>query len=216
MRTACLVCGALALAIAWGGPLPRMAGGSFAAHMTLHMAVVALAAPLVALGISGTRRDPVANFPGLLAPIPASVVELFIVWIWHAPAPHHFARYSASGFVVEQLSFLVAGVWLWLGAFGGRPTVETTSELIERRGAGVLGLLLTSMHMTLLGALLALSPRLLFAHPHGHGGLSPLADQHLGGAIMLVAGGIAYLAGGLWLMADLMRMKQSLHPTDAS
>jgi putative membrane protein len=69
--------------------------------------------------------------------------------------------------------------------------------------------------MTLLGALLALSPRLLFAHPHAVGGLSPLADQHLGGAIMLVAGGIAYLLGGLWLMAEVIRTSRTLESTDA-
>ena len=61
------------------------------------------------------------------------------------------------------------------------------------------------MHMTLLGALLALSPRLLFEHHHGHGELTPLEDQHLGGAVMLVVGGIVYLSGGLTLTVDLVR-----------
>jgi hypothetical protein len=42
---------------------------------------------------------------------------------------------------------------------------------------------------------------------HGGSGLDPLArldDQHLGGAIMLLVGGASYLAGGLWLTADLL------------
>ena len=34
--------------------------------------------------------------------------------------------------------------------------------------------------------------------------LSPLADQHLGGAIMLLVGGLSYLAGGLCLTAGLL------------
>jgi putative membrane protein len=34
-----------------------------------------------------------------------------------------------------------------------------------------------------------------------------LDDQHLGGAIMLVVGGVSYLAGGLWLTARLVRRK---------
>ena len=61
------------------------------------------------------------------------------------------------------------------------------------------------MHMTLLGALIGLGPRPLFLHAGGAHGLSPLEDQHLGGAIMLVGGGVSYLAGGLWLTFDLLR-----------
>jgi putative membrane protein len=67
------------------------------------------------------------------------------------------------------------------------------------------GLLLTSMHMTLLGALLALSPRPLYPHLHGAAGLTPLADQQLGGAIMLLVGGVSYLLGGLALTVGLLR-----------
>ena len=69
----------------------------------------------------------------------------------------------------------------------------------------MIGLLLTSMHMTLLGALLALTPRPLYAHAEGVFGLTSIDDQHLGGAIMLAVGGVSNLAGGLWLMAGLMR-----------
>jgi hypothetical protein len=66
------------------------------------------------------------------------------------------------------------------------------------------------MHMTLLGALLALSPRPLYRHVAAFGGLSPLQDQHLGGAIMLLVGGASYLLGGLWLTARLLRGAMSV------
>ena len=56
----------------------------------------------------------------------------------------------------------------------------------------------------MLGALLALTPRPLYAHAAGSG-LTPLADQQLGGAIMLLVGGVSYLSGGLWLTAGLLR-----------
>ena len=102
--------------------------------------------------------------------------------------------------------FLLTGVYMWLSAFGGDDWNNW-----GRRGAGVIGLLLTSMHMTLLGALLALTPRPLYAHAAGYLGLTSIEDQHLGGAIMLAVGGVSYLAGGLWLMAGLMR-GQALKP----
>jgi putative membrane protein len=59
--------------------------------------------------------------------------------------------------------------------------------------------------MTFLGALLALAPRPLYTHVAQFAGLTQLEDQHLGGAIMLVVGGVSYLGGGLWLTASLVR-----------
>lgn len=204
MRRVLALGGIGALAYGWLGPLPQMAAHSFAAHMTLHMLIVAIAAPLLSLALAGLRADPVRYAAPLFAPIPASIGELLIVWAWHAPGLHHFARNHAVGIVIEQSMFLLAGLWVWLSAFGG-PLPRSGA----RAGAGVIGLLLTSMHMTLLGALLALAPRPLFQH-HGHGGgsLTPLQDQHLGGAVMLVVGGIAYLVGGLALMWTLVKQRQ--------
>ena len=200
MRRVWLVLGLLALAAAWLGPLPQLARSAFFAHMTMHMGVVAVAAPLLALGAAGGRLDPVRKAPKLFAPVPASILELVVVWAWHAPALHHAARHSAAVLVVEQGMFLLSGLFVWLSAFGG-----DSSRGRSRRAAGVVGLLLTSMHMTLLGALLALSPRPLYAHAEGFGSLTPVEDQHLGGAIMLLVGGVSYLAGGLWLMVGLLR-----------
>ena len=210
MRRQALVAGGLlVLAAAWLGPLPAWSRHSFAAHMLMHMAVVALAAPLLALGVAGTRADPSRRWPVLLAagaaPVVASVMEFVVVWAWHAPALHHAARASAAMLVLEQGSFLAVGFALWMAAFGA-----AAARRRERAAAGIGGLLLTSMHMTLRGVLLALASRPLYGHG-GHAGaaslpfsLTPLQDQHLGGVLMLVFGGSAYLAGALWLLAGLL------------
>lgn len=197
-----LLGGLFVLAAAWLGPLPELSSRLFAAHMTMHVAVVALAAPLIAVGLAGGPLDPVRRVPALFPPLPASALELVVVWAWHAPALHHAARTRPWGLAVEQGSFLVAGLLMWLSAFGGDPRARA-----GRIGAGVVGLLLTSMHMTLLGALLALALRPLYEHTSGGFGMTPIEDQHLGGAIMLVGGGSAYLAGGLYLVADLLRSR---------
>jgi putative membrane protein len=198
-RSPCLWLGLAVLAAVWLGPLPKLAGQAFFAHMLMHMGVVAVAAPFLALGVAGGRWDLARKAPRLFAPIQASILELVIVWTWHAPVLHHAARHGTSMFILEQGMFLAAGVFVWLSAFGG--------DLLSRPGrtaAGVLALLLTAMHMTLLGALLALSPRPLYIHMQGYGELTALDDQHLGGAIMLLIGGIAYLLGGLWLTFRLL------------
>lgn len=202
MRHTCIALGGLILAAAWLGPLPSLAPQYFSAHMTMHMAVVALAAPLIALGSSGGRFDLTHRFPSVFAPVPASLLELLVVWAWHAPALHHFARHSMTGLVAEQSMFLASGLLVWMSALGSE--VRRSGP---RAGAGVVALLLTSMHMTLLGALLALAPRTLYGTHAGvaSDAASALSEQHLGGAIMLGVGGVAYLAGGLWLSARLLK-----------
>ena len=213
MKRVLLILGLLTLAGLWFGPLPELAKHSFAAHMALHMGVVAMAAPLLSLGLAGGAWDPVRRAPAWFPPVPLSVVELVLVWAWHAPTLHHAARHSLGGFVAEQASFAVAGLVLWLSAFGG-----DRERRAERAGAGVAALLLTSMHMTLLGALLALTPRALYvhaAHAPSSSALTPLEDQHLGGAIMLVIGGVSYLAGGLWLTAGLVRFQRGRREVSA-
>lgn len=195
--------GLLVLALAWLGPLHALAPGPFAAHMTMHMGVVAVAAPLLAFAAAGQTYDPVRRWPQLFPPLSASVAELVAVWTWHAPGPHAWARHTIAGLLLEQATFLGTGLWLWLAAFGGDPL-----QRAERCARGGVALLLTSMHMTLLGALLALPPRPLYprhAQHHGLSALSALEDQHLGGAIMLVIGGCVYLLGGLIVAAQLLR-----------
>ena len=242
MRRGLLISGLVVLAGVWFGPLPELAREAFYAHMTMHMTVVAVAAPLLALGIARGRYDPVRRWPAPFHPIAASVVELIIVWTWHAPGLHHFARGSTVGLLAEQATFLGAGLLLWLSAFGGgavdRSTVDGGRWTVGRldgwtvgrfgaggrrvsgedgrgriaavgRGraaAGIVGLLLTAMHMTLLGALLALAGRPLFhAEAAEVAGMTALQDQHLGGAIMILVGGVSYLAGGLYLTVGLLR-----------
>ena len=203
MRTPFLILGLLTLFMMWG-VLPLLAPSGFFVHMIMHMGVVAVAAPFLAIGIAGGRLDPVPIFPRLFAPIPISLLELVVVWTWHAPGLHHVARHTVFGLLAEQSMFLGCGLLLWLSAFGGRLPLDA-----DRAAAGVIGLLLTMMHMVLLGALLALTPRTLYAHNASHDashtGLTPLEDQHLGGAIMLVGGGVSYLVGGLWLSVRILR-----------
>jgi len=200
MRHTSMTAGCLILAVVWLGPLPALAPHAFFAHMIMHMGVVAVAAPLLALGVSGGRYDPVLQTPRWFAAIPASVVELVVVWAWHAPVLHREARHCVAGLVAEQGTFLLAGLWLWLSALGGK-----TQDGGDRTAVGIVGLLLTAMHMTLLGALFGLAPRPLYAHADGIDGLTALEDQHLGGAVMLLVGGLSYLTGGLGLTARLLR-----------
>ena len=199
MRRICLFAGLALLVLIWAGPLLHAWRESFAAHMLAHMGVVALATPLIAIGLSDRLARHGRKWLGL--PIIASLLELAVVWAWHAPALRQWAQTSTLAIVIEQVSFLAAGLFLWLVCLGA-------ANAPREAMAGAFGLLLTSIHMTLLGALLALSPRPLYGLDtvtcFGLT-LAPAQDQALGGALMLAIGAAVYLAGGVALLGRAVR-----------
>lgn len=176
MRAALAGTGVAVLGLAWFWPTPTPLW-PFADHMVRHMAVIAVAAPLIALSLRGAALPAVP-------PLPATLVEFATVWGWHLPAAHAAAQTSAFWFAAEHASFLAAGLALWLAVL--HP---------GRQLAGAGGMLLTSMHMTLLGALLILAARPLYPSAICGGA----ADQQMGGMIMLGLGTPIYLMAGLVL-----------------
>lgn len=163
-----------------------------AGHMAGHMLLVAVVAPGLAWALHGSRGDPATRWPALANPLAMSLVELVAVWGWHVPAARAHAG-ALPVFVAEQASFLGAGLLLWSAALAP-----------GMRAAGIGALLLTAVHMALLGTLFAVAPRPLYAGHAMHGG-SALLDQQLGGVAMLAIGGVGYLAGALLLLAGLLR-----------
>lgn len=187
LRHLCVAAGLLLLAIIWLAPvealLPR-----FPVHMLRHMVLVAVAAPLLVLGFPWLGRALA------ISPLLAAGLEFVLVWTWHLPAAHGLSYRSTPVFVVEQGTFLLAGLLVWAGCLRSAATHDTGEALV---GAG--GLLLTSMHMTLLGALLTLAPRDVYAAFCGLP--SDLSAQSTGGMLMLAIGTPIYLVAGVALAA---------------
>ncbi|WP_230426505.1 cytochrome c oxidase assembly protein [Paragemmobacter aquarius] len=177
---------AAACTLALAATLPPLLP-AFPAHMLRHMLLVAVSAPLLVLAFP----DPLIR----LAPPVAigCLIEFATVWGWHLPALHAAARSGTPALALaEQASFLAAGIAVWAAAL--RPGQAV---------AGAAGLSVTSMHMTLLGALFILSPRDLYA---GWCGMPPdITAQSLGGLTMLAIGMPAYLAGGVWLLSRALQ-----------
>lgn len=184
MRAAFLVPGFGLLAVIWLAPLGSVLP-EFAVHMLRHMTLVALAAPLIVLGLPRLFERMA------IAPLAAALAEFIVVWGWHLPAAHALGRLQAMGLVLEQGSFLVVGLLVWAGCLRR-----------DQPLAGAGGLLLTSMHMTLLGALLVLAPRDIYAEICGTA--PDLSGQQVGGMLMLAIGTPVYLVAGLWLTAQAL------------
>jgi len=201
-----------ALALIW--PLDALSRLSFAAHMSQHMLLIAIAPPLLVLGaplapigaLPGARRvfDWFARAPWtwFARPPVAAGLHGATLWVWHAPGPFQAALGSNTVHALEHATLLGTGLLFWWSLLrAGRARASGY-------GAGTVLVLTMIMHTGLLGALLTFAPRPLYPF-YGAGaralGLTPLEDQQLAGLIMWVPGGLLYLAAalafaGAWLL----------------
>jgi cytochrome c oxidase assembly factor CtaG len=93
---------------------------------------------------------------------------------------------------MQHLTFLVTALLFWW-------SILWRSE----RGAAAWHLFVTMMHTSVLGALMAISPRVLYVVQTASAsewGLTPLEDQQLAGILMWIPAGTIYGAGALVMM----------------
>jgi putative membrane protein len=98
---------------------------------------------------------------------------------------------------LQHLSFLASALLFW-------HSLLRTS----RSGEALWHLFFTMLHTSLLGAFLALSPRVLYLAQTAHSlawGLTPLEDQQLAGIFMWVPAGTIYAGAALFFAARWIR-----------
>lgn len=179
--------GALALV----SPLCPLSVALFTGRALQHGVLTLVAAPMMAWGLGAVR--------GRTRALPAAAAFAVALWAWHTPGLYDLTFHSDLAYWAMHASLTGAALWLW------------TELLAEGEGyglAGLLAVLLTCLQEGLLGALLTLSPRPLYgvhAATAAAWGLTPLQDQALGGALMWVPGGAAFLAVALLQFARLLR-----------
>jgi putative membrane protein len=194
-----IAAGVLVLAALWLGPLVPLSRTAFSPHMLLHLGVVVVASPMIAFGVARRLSAPHGFGNALSWCLLAATLEMVAVWGWHIPTLHDAAGRSIALFIVEQSSFLLAGLAVWIAAFAARSR--------ETAGAAAISLFFTFTHMTMFGLILTLIPRLIYDPDlcRGAFGLSRLDDQHLGGVLMAVGGGLPYLVGTIVASSILLR-----------
>ena len=107
----CAVLGSAAVMVAVLPPLSPIAAELFAAHMTQHLLLIAVAAPLLA-----ASRNNAISLPPVWAWL--GFVAMFLFWHW--PAAFRWAARSAGGEILELASILVTAFLFWSAAFATR------------------------------------------------------------------------------------------------
>lgn len=208
--------GWLSLASALVSPLHSAGEHLFTFHMIEHEIVMAVAAPLLVLGcpvgaalwgLPSRLRLGVATvmrrallrrlWDTLSRPACATLLHGAAIWIWHEPHLLDASVANVSVHRVQHLSFLLTALLFWWAL------VRSHHYGVELWHAFV-----TMMHMSLLGALLTLSPRVFYLVQTEHArqwGLTPREDQQLAGLIMWVPGAIPYAIAALVFAALWIR-----------
>jgi putative membrane protein len=188
-----------------------MAEHVFSAHMIEHEVIMAISAPLfvlarpygvllwslprtarVRLAVNLHRGTLLALWRWLTRPLNATLLHAVAIWVWHLPPLFEAAVSSMAVHRWQHLSFLATALVFWYSLAPAR-----------RAGQALWYVFFTMLHTSLLGALLALAPRVLYSLQTIHAaewGLTPLEDQQLAGMLMWVPAGTVY-AGAAWLYA---------------
>lgn len=229
-QAASFAAGWLTLAGALVGPLDAYAAQLFSAHMLQHELLMIVAAPLLVLGrplaawtwglaprhrqwiVRATRWRWLARaWSTLTQPLTAWALHALALWIWHVPQLFEAALHNEAVHVLQHASFLGTALLFWWTAIGSDPRSRT-------KAFAMASLFTTMMHTSALGALLtfAASPWYAsYAATTAAFGLSPVEDQQLGGLVMWVPGGLAYLIAGLVVVAQLLA-RPAVNPASAA
>jgi putative membrane protein len=188
--------------------------------MAQHELLMTVAAPLLVIGrplipfvwaltprwrrITGqwTAARPFAvPWRALTHPVSAFLLHAAAIWIWHLPSLYDATVTSEAMHAAQHVSFVATALLFWWVVLRPSPARGGTAAAI----AMLFG---TVLHTGALGAVLTLSARLLYtvyASTTGPWGLTPIEDQQVGGLIMWVPGGIAYVIAALALVVRLFR-----------
>ena len=170
-------------------------------HMLQHVLLGFVAPPLMLLGLSPRMAAQVAGVPlvrAITEPVPAQVVAAIVMIGWHVPALYNATLHSESLHVVEHLMFIAAGLVLYW------PMLEATSAQARWQLSPVLKLVyMLAATLPQDGvALVLLFSRVPFYEFYVHvprlvDSLTPLIDQTLAGAVLMVLGKATFAVAAL-------------------
>ena len=200
----------LVLLAALSYPADRLSDQLFSAHMVQHLTLMLVAAPLLVSGRTaivtlwalpkGLRHSGGSWWAGSwlsrgLRPLLSHPVMIwgwfcgFFVF-WHLPGPYAWALGSEPVHVLEHLAFLLSAFAFW------SVVIEPLGRRRLDHGSALLFVATAAIVSGLPGALMILAARPLYpAHAEGAAawGLTLVQDQQLGGLIMWIPAGLAYL-----------------------
>jgi cytochrome c oxidase assembly factor CtaG len=186
----------------------------FSMHMTQHVLLGDIAPVLLLLGLSrvilrpATRR--LQRVERALGPFahPATGIALWLglVYLWHVPALYDAALESPALHALEHLSFFIAGIAVWWPLIQPVPMRRRLTGMwtFAYIGAAKAGLAALGLYLVWSTAVVydyyETVPRIW--------GLSPIEDQNVGGAIMMVEQSLVLVIAFVVLLVRMLRQSE--------
>jgi cytochrome c oxidase assembly factor CtaG len=207
-RQACFYGGVFTIAAALTG-LGDLSDELLTAHMVEHLLLGDIAALLIVLGLTGPLIAPILRIKlfdslRILAhPLIAFPLWAIDIYIWHLPVFYEAALNHLGVHLLEHVMFLGFGINMWMCLFGPLPMPRWFGN------AAKLGYIVAvRLTGTVIGNVFMWSGSVFYPfYTHGDAAwhVSPIADQNLAGAVMMVEESILTLCLFCWLFLRTAR-----------
>jgi putative membrane protein len=218
-QVAAFAAGWLTLVAALVGPIDEFGDELFSVHMVQHELLMIVAAPLLvlarplaawtwafapqqrrALGHATRWGWLAALWAFITRPVVAWALHAMALWGWHVPELFDAALHHEWIHILQHTSFFGTALLFWWSVLG-------RDRRSAHGGFALVSVFTTMLHTSALGALLTFATSAwypTYAAAGGALGLTPVEDQQIGGLVMWIPGGTAYLVAALVLVARLL------------
>ena len=217
-KRACFFAGVVVLALCLLSPIDTYSDLLLSVHMAQHLLMTMVVAPLLLLGgpvtLALQSASPEVRRRYLLPTLHSRIIKTLtnpvvawcafavVMWGSHFTPLYERALENQSVHAAEHLLYLGSALLFWLPVVGIDPTPSRLSH-----PSRILYLFLAMPQTTFLGLAIYGSDRVLYPHylvATARLGVSPLADQHLAGALMWVSAMVLLLPALAWVLLEWM------------
>jgi putative membrane protein len=207
-RQACFYSGFIVI----GAALTSLGGASqelLFAHMVEHLLLGDIAALLIVLGLTGPLIAPILQIGFfdrlrvLAHPLVAFPLWAIDLYVWHLPVLYEAALKNPWAHALEHMMFLGFGINMWMCLFGPLPMPAWFGNLGK-----LVYIVAVRLTGTALGNIFLWSGTVFYSFYLPTDSLhhiSPLADQNLAGAVMMIEESLLTLGLFCWLFLRTAR-----------
>ena len=208
-RQAAFYAGLIVILLALLSPIGRISDDLLAVHMVEHLLMGDIGALLLVLGLTAQVIAPVMRIRAvdrlriLANPLVALPLWAIDLYTWHLPVLYQAALRHQGIHALQHLCFIFFGANMWMCLFGPLPMPAWFGNL-QKLGY-ILAVRLTG---AVLGNVFAWSGTVfypVYARGEAYWHVTPIADQNLAGAVMMVEGSILTICLFAWLFLKTAR-----------
>jgi putative membrane protein len=184
-------------------PIGHISDELFAVHMSEHLLIADIGALLLVLGLTGPLLQPLLAIRELrwlrVFAHPAVALPIWAVdfYVWHLPALYQGAVENDTVHALEHALFVSCGMTMWMALLGPLPKPAWFGNLACLGYIVLVRLIESVLANVLLWSGSVFYPGYAAGERHWH--VSPLGDQSIAGAIMMIEGSLVTLGLFCWL-----------------